>query len=266
MISKLLVLSMQFMMAVLVASQETDFTCEKQGYFAANNCEDYYFCAKLSSGDFYVIEYTCPQGKLFSNPAQQCVPSEKFSCDSNNSNPGDEPILGDDFVCTSAGRFPDTTSMDCKKYYTCTFDGTQLNAILRSCPGTLIFSWDTSNCVAPGAFICPDLSTTTTDSSTSTSTEMTTSTTPETSSSSTVEVTKTTTPVIVSSTTTLTTTTDSGEFICSKSGYFPLPDCSTYIYCLKPVYGSFKQFTFRCLPGYKFNPTLATCQPNYSCS
>lgn len=151
----------------LVRAQLEQLHCEKEGFaiVPSTNCSSYYYCVISANNKFYPIEYKCPSGEEFSLVLLKCMPEEENECGKLPEALVEDPILSEEFVCPSQGRFPDVASLDCKSYYTCTAD---LIPGANTCPSVTIFSWTAMKCVMPDTFTCPNSIVTTTEDPTTT--------------------------------------------------------------------------------------------------
>ncbi|XP_019563256.3 mucin-2 [Aedes albopictus] len=151
----------------LVRAQLEQLQCEKEGFAVvqSTNCSSYYYCVRSANNEFYPIEFKCPSGEEFSLVLLKCIPEEENECGKLPGTLVEDPILTEEFVCPSQGRFPDVESLDCKSYFTCAAD---LIPARNTCPSVTIFSWTAMKCVMPDTFTCPNSVVTTTEEPTTT--------------------------------------------------------------------------------------------------
>ncbi|EAT33923.1 AAEL013812-PA [Aedes aegypti] len=234
------------------------FTCTARGRFpnpAASDCNSYYLCAENAEGILEATLNKCPSVTVFDPLKGKCVHSNEYQCIQGEGTtthatgePGtnevttQEPPTSEPFACPSAGRFPDPTSTDCKRYYLCTgtAEGTY-EAVLTQCPTTTLFSVENKRCVLSSQYQCPI------------------------NIPSTEPIDLTTTEAAISTTVPSTTTE---KFVCRGVGRHPdtsQTDCSKYKYCLLTATNEFLEYTFYCPAGTYFDPTDLRCSMSYSC-
>uniref|UniRef100_A0A182PVS1 Chitin-binding type-2 domain-containing protein n=1 Tax=Anopheles epiroticus TaxID=199890 RepID=A0A182PVS1_9DIPT len=164
-----------------------EYECYECGKFVlpgASDCRQFVNCLKTKDpGVFVPIKQSCPAGKLFSPEAHACVLEEEYECSvgtvqstttpkmvTNVSLPAaqvaDATFSGgghlSDFVCLSAGRFPDESVPHCRGYRWCTREGTEQQQggrlVSRNflCDAGQVFSETEAHCVSSKSYQCPD--------------------------------------------------------------------------------------------------------------
>lgn len=235
-----------------------EFDCKNEGFALkeSDNCGFYYYCVKSANNVFTPVKFKCPQGEEFSLLELKCVPENSNECPELPEVPIDDPLLLDDFVCPSSGRFPNVKSPDCKSYYVCS---NILIPMMTNCLSTTIFSWVSMKCVPSTSFTCPNEITTTTEAPTSptdyevTTQDLVTSETTDTADPSTENTTEPNA---------LTTSTTPSPFICTGSGRFSDPeslDCKDYYLCTDNTEGFFEATLKQCPSLTIFYPATGKC-------
>lgn len=232
-----------------------EFECENEGFALeeSDNCGVYYYCVKSANNDFFPVKFKCPQGEEFSLLEHKCVPEDSNECAKLPEIPNDSPLLLDDFICPSSGRFPNVESPDCKSYYVCS---NIMIPVLTNCPSTTVFSWVSMKCVVSSAFTCPNKMTTTTEATTSpTDYEVTTQ--------DYFTTTDTENPFPESTTEQNALTSSSPpSFICTSNGRFSDPesiDCKGYYLCTENTEGLFEATLNQCPSITMFCPASGKC-------
>ncbi|XP_058464739.1 uncharacterized protein LOC131438625 [Malaya genurostris] len=194
------------------------YGCLIEGFIAGSeNVTEFVYCAQLPNGGFYEIEYKCPIGERFLTDQQKCVSGNDLEF---------HEVL-EIFPCPTQGRFPNTQSLDCRTYYSCSASN---NATLITCPGSTVFSWITKKCVLDLNFTCPtSVMNTTLESSTL--------------------------PAIIG-------TTSQNRFTCNRTGRYADPDsvnCRSYFLCTATIDGNFEPILYECPSTTVFSPEVSRC-------
>ncbi|XP_045123571.1 uncharacterized protein LOC123511611 [Portunus trituberculatus] len=120
-------------------------TCRHPGSFPRCHtcCSDFLRC-EATGDEFWPVEAQCPGGLVFNTDPRYPVCVRPQDCSRN------EPASDH---CDKEGYYPACQQGCCKDYYFCTDDGHLLH---RSCPHSLLFNPDSSQCVLP--WKCPNIS------------------------------------------------------------------------------------------------------------